>query len=176
KKEVYYCYECAAGNYKQELFVINGTSGARSYLEEKHQIDPKSSIKKNSFIRKSVLDQQKGTATASNFFWKDSVKKFKELLIHWIVYCHITFFQLENQYFHELLFFLNLALLNHLSKAARTIRNWVMNAFLSKKQQLKEDLQHSSSRISISFNLWTSPNPYTILGIVTMWIDATGKQ
>ena len=134
KKDVYYCYECVAGNYKQELFVINGTSGARSHLEKKHQIDPKSGIKKNSFIRKSVLDQQKGTATASNFFWKDSIKKFKELFIYWIIYCYTTFFQLENQYFYELLFFLNPALLNHLPKAARTIRNWVMNAFLSKKQ------------------------------------------
>ncbi|PVH93482.1 hypothetical protein DM02DRAFT_475901, partial [Periconia macrospinosa] len=26
KKEVYYYHECAVGNYKQELFVINGTS------------------------------------------------------------------------------------------------------------------------------------------------------
>lgn len=51
-----------------------------------------------------------------------------------------------------------------------------MNAFISKKQQLKEDLYHSRSRISISFDLWTSPNPYAILGVVAMWIDATGKR
>ncbi|XP_044721908.1 restless-like transposase [Hirsutella rhossiliensis] len=51
-----------------------------------------------------------------------------------------------------------------------------MDAFLSKKQQLKEDLQRSRSRISISFDLWTSPNPYAILGVVAMWIDATGKR
>ena len=79
---MYYYYEYAVRNCKQELFVINGTSEASRHLEEKHQIDPKSGIKKNSFIQKSVLDQQKGTATASNFFWKDSVEKFKELLIH----------------------------------------------------------------------------------------------
>ncbi|KJZ69640.1 hypothetical protein HIM_10979 [Hirsutella minnesotensis 3608] len=84
--------------------------------------------------------------------------------------------ELENQYFRELLFFLNPALLNHLPKAAKTIRGWVMDAFLSKKQQLKEDLQRSRSRISISFDLWTSPNPYAILGVVAMWIDATGKR
>ncbi|KFA65673.1 hypothetical protein S40285_09799 [Stachybotrys chlorohalonatus IBT 40285] len=40
KKEVYYYYECAAGKYKQELFIINGMSGVRSHLEQKHQIDP----------------------------------------------------------------------------------------------------------------------------------------
>jgi hypothetical protein len=171
KKEVYYCHECAVGNCKQELFVVNGTSRARSHLEEKYQIDPQSGVKKKGRTRKSILDQQKSAATANNFFWKNSVEKFKELLIRWIVYCHIAFFQLENQYFRELLFFLNPSLLNHLPKAAKTIRSWVMDAFLSKKQRLREDLQCSRSRISISFDLWTSPNPYAILGIVVMWID-----
>ncbi|KAG7410232.1 putative AC transposase [Fusarium oxysporum f. sp. raphani] len=162
KKEVYYCHECTAGKNKQELFVINGTS--------------KSGIKKHSSTRKSVLDQQKSAAATNTFFWKDSMEKFKELLIRWIVYCHIAFFQLENRYFRELLFFLNPALLNHLPKAAKTIRSWVMDAFLSKKQRLREDLQRSRSRISISFDLWTSPNPYAILGVIAMWIDTTGKR
>ncbi|KAG7410168.1 putative AC transposase [Fusarium oxysporum f. sp. raphani] len=176
KKEVYYCHECTAGKNKQELFVINGTSKVRNHLEQKHQIDPHSGIKKHSSTRKSVLDQQKSAAATNTFFWKDSMEKFKELLIRWIVYCHIAFFQLENRYFRELLFFLNPALLNHLPKAAKTIRSWVMDAFLSKKQRLREDLQRSRSRISISFDLWTSPNPYAILGVIAMWIDTTGKR
>jgi hypothetical protein len=175
KKEVYYYYECAAGKYKQELFIINGTSGVRSHLEQKHQIDPQSGTKRHSSTRKSVLEQQRSAAAASTFFWRDSIEWFKELLVHWIVYCHIAFFQLENQYFQELLFFLNPALLSHLPRAAKTIRSWVMDAFRSKKQQLKEDLQQARSRISISFDLWTSPNPYAILGIVAMWIDADGR-
>ncbi|KAL9563891.1 hypothetical protein ACKAV7_011926 [Fusarium commune] len=176
KEEVYFCHECTAGKNKQKLFVINGTSKVRNHLEQKHQIDPQSGIKKHSSTRKSVLDQQKSAAATNTFFWKDSMEKFKELLIRWIVYCHIAFFQLENRYFRELLFFLNPALLNHLPKAAKTIRSWAMDAFLSKKQRLKEDLQRSRSRISISFDLWTSPNPYAILGVIAMWIDTTGKR
>ncbi|KAI8396506.1 hypothetical protein FOFC_18604 [Fusarium oxysporum] len=97
KKEVYYCHECTAGKNKQELFVINGTSKVRNHLEQKHQIDPQSGIKKHSSTRKSVLDQQKSAAATNTFFWKDSMEKFKELLIRWIVYCHIAFFQLENR-------------------------------------------------------------------------------
>ncbi|KAG9382389.1 hypothetical protein A1F94_006310 [Pyrenophora tritici-repentis] len=137
KKEVYYCHECRVGKSKQELFVINGTSRIRNHLEQKHQIDPQSGIKRKGSVRKSIIDQQKDGAASSIFFWKESVEKFKELLIRWIVYCHIAFFQLENQYFRELLLFLNPALLNHLPKAAKTIRSWVMNAFISKKQQLR---------------------------------------
>jgi len=164
------------GKYKQELFVINGTSRVRNHLEQKHRIDSQTGIRRKNSPQKSVLGLQKDAAASSAFFWKDSIEKFKELLIRWIVYCHIAFFQLENQYFRELLFFLNPALMNHLPKAARTIRSWVMTAFMSKKEQLREDLQHSKSRISISFDLWTSPNPYAILGVVAMWIDAAGKR
>jgi hypothetical protein len=176
KKEVYYCHGCATGKHKQELFVINGTSRVRNHLEQKHPVDVQSGVKKPSSTRRSVLDQQRSAAVTSTFFWKDSMEKFKELLICWIVYCHIAFFQLENRYFSELLFFLNPALLNHLPKAAKTIRIWVMDASRSRKQRLREDLQRSRSRISISFDLWTSPNPYAILGVIAMWIDATGKQ
>ena len=99
KKEVYYCHECAAGKYKQELFVINGTSGVRNHLERKHQIDPQSGVKRHSWKRKSVLEQQTDAAAANTFFWKDSIEMFKELLVRWIVYCDIAFFQFENQYF-----------------------------------------------------------------------------
>jgi hypothetical protein len=175
KKEVYYCHECVVGKYKQELFVINGTSRVRNHLEQKHQIDSQTGMRKSS-APKSVLDQQKDAAASSAFFWKDSVEKFKELLIRWIVCCHIAFFQLENRHFRELLFFLSPTLMNHLPKAARTIRSWILTAFTSKKQQLMEDLHQARSRVSISFDLWTSPNPYAILGVVAMWIDATGKR
>lgn len=65
--------------------------------------------------------------------------------------------------------------MNHLPKAARTIRSWVMNVFMSKKQQLKEELHQMRSRLSIYFDLWASPNAYAVLGVVAMWIDATGR-
>ncbi|KJZ70187.1 hypothetical protein HIM_10410 [Hirsutella minnesotensis 3608] len=161
KKEVYYCHECVAGKYKQELFVINGTSRARNHLEQKHQIDCQNGVKRTGSGQKSVLDQQKDAAASIAFFWTESMDKFKELLIRWIACCHIAFFQLENRHFRELLL-LSPALMNHLPKAARTIRSWVMNAFESKKEQLREELHQARSRVSISFDLWTSPSPYAI--------------
>jgi ribosomal protein L36 len=56
KKEVYYCHECATGKRKQELFVINGNSRVRNHLEQKHQVDPQSGVKKPSSTRRPVLD------------------------------------------------------------------------------------------------------------------------
>ncbi len=36
------------------------------------------------------------------FNWFD-IKRFKALLVRWIVYCHVAFIQMENVYFRELL-------------------------------------------------------------------------
>ncbi|KAI1528170.1 restless-like transposase, partial [Pyrenophora tritici-repentis] len=58
------------GKSKQELFVINGTSRIRNHLEQKHQIDPQSGIKRKGSVRKSIIDQQKDGAASSIFFWK----------------------------------------------------------------------------------------------------------
>lgn len=68
KKEVYYCHKCAVRKYKQELFVINGTSGVRNHLERKHQIDPQNGVKRHGWTRKSVLEQQTGAAATNTFF------------------------------------------------------------------------------------------------------------
>ena len=47
---------------------------------------------------------------------------FKALLIRWIVCCHIAFFQFENAYFRQLLFFLYPGLYKFLPRVGNTIR------------------------------------------------------
>ncbi|XWX00794.1 hypothetical protein V2A60_008815 [Cordyceps javanica] len=63
-----------------KLFVINGTSGVRSHLDQKHHIDPQSGKKRRGSSRAPVLEQQRSAAATSTFFWRDSIEKFKELL------------------------------------------------------------------------------------------------
>ena len=54
--------------YRQELFVVNGTSKVRNHLEQKHQIDSRIGIRRKASTQKSVLDQQKDSAASSVFF------------------------------------------------------------------------------------------------------------
>jgi hypothetical protein len=55
------------------------------------------------------------------------------------MYCHIAFFQFENEYFRSLLFFLYLGLEKLLPKAASTICGWVVKAYKRWKKELKID-------------------------------------
>ncbi|KAG9385555.1 polyprotein [Pyrenophora tritici-repentis] len=61
-----------------------------------------------------------------------------------------------------------------LISALQSLKSWKrLEEEISKVQ---EHLSQFDVRISISFDLWTSPNPYAILGVVAMWIDTTGMR
>ncbi|KAL6406438.1 HAT domain-containing protein [Ilyonectria robusta] len=57
----------------------------------------------------------------STVIFKRRFDEFKELLIRWIVYCYIAFFQIENLYFRNLLFYIFPGLTTLLPKASLMI-------------------------------------------------------
>ncbi|KFA81821.1 hypothetical protein S40288_09571 [Stachybotrys chartarum IBT 40288] len=112
----------------------------------------------------------------STLVFKRRFDGFKELLIRWIVYCHIAFFQIDNLYFRELLFYVFPGLTTLLPKARLVIRRWIIEAFEARKDSLRQEMQATHSNISISFDLWTSPNYQAILGCVAHFINRSGKR
>ena len=47
-----------------------------------------------------------------------------------------------------------------------SLRNWAMEEFDIEKAKVKSTLQQSYSKIHLSFDIWTSPNGYAVLGAV----------
>jgi hypothetical protein len=175
-KRFWYCYLCEQQHRQQELPVSGkGNTTALDHLESKHQIDRKTgelkSTKKDP-SQPSIIDFN----TISTLVFKRRFDEFKELLIRWIVYCHIAFFQIENGYFRELLFYVFPGLTTLLPKARLVIRRWIKEAFDIRKERLRRDMEEAHSSISISFDLWTSPNCRAILGCVGHFIDKDGKR
>jgi hypothetical protein len=101
--------------------------------------------------------------------------RLKALLVWWSMCCHIAFFRFKDCYFCELPDFLSPGLDTYLLRAGRTRRGWVMEAWQEKKQQIKEELHLDHSAISISFDLWTSPNGHAALGVYGHFISAAGQ-
>ena len=106
-----------------------------------------------------------------------NLERFKHLLLRWIVSCHIAFYQIENDFFRAILFYLSAGAAKQLPKASRTIRAWLMEAYSREKAELKRKLiEDTLSSIHISFDLWTSPNYLTIMSVHAYWIDLQGKR
>ena len=174
----YYCYLCERIKRKQELLVVSsGRTTAMDHLVEDHYMDKTTGLlnthRKPDEFNQPTIDEypeERSLDRARNF------ERFKQLLIRWIVCCHIAFFQFENVYFRKLLFFIYPGLEKFLPKAANTIRSWVINERERRKELLRKELKAAHSAISISFDLWTSPNGHAVLGVVAHFINKDGKR
>jgi len=177
KVQYYYCYLCERAKAKQELLIVSsGRSSALDHLCEDHYMDKVSGELNQSAPRASNQPTVEAYPAAWSLEFNRNFESFKELLIRWIVCCHIAFFQFENAYFRQLLYFLYPGLEKLLPKASKTIRNWVIKRFEQRKEDLRKELHNAVSAISISFDLWTSPNSYAVLGVFAHFINKDGRR
>ena len=174
-KRFWYCYLCEKKRCQQELPIVDkGNSTALDHIKQKHQIDQTGgSINCNQPGQRTICTL--GSSIARLVFQRD-LDAFKELFIRWIVYCHVAFFQMENDYFRELLFYLTPVLADLLPKAAKTIRKWVKDEFLTRKEALRKELIEAEAVSPYHLMFGQHPAAYAILGAVAHFVDNTGKR
>ena len=89
--------------------------------------------------------------------------------------CHISFVEVEDSDFQEMLKSLNGLVNDYLVKSGDTIRNWVEDDFIEAKRLIRDEvLARAISKIHISCDLWTSPNGYAMCGIAAHFIAHHG--
>jgi hypothetical protein len=136
-------------------------------MESAHNRDPSTG---------EVVVNQGTTSNALTLVTTVQKETFKVLLIRWIVGCQIAFFMMENKLFRDLIHCLNAAVAAYLPKATATIRRWIMAAYTQRKEDLKEELQLSISKVHIAFDIWTAGNWIGVICLWGYWADAAGKR
>jgi hypothetical protein len=165
-KEVYYCYLCEHKKSRQALPILCGNKGGLNHMAT-HGID-----KEGNQIEKRAAGQQ----VIMNLVAKTDFNEFKRLFVRWVIYCHIALLMIENEYFRELLRCLNAALSNLLPAARSTVRGWIIDEFEEQKDCIRKELESALTDIHLSFDLWQSPNYYSIISIFGHWIGSEGKR
>jgi hypothetical protein len=79
-------------------------------------------------------------------------------------------------YFRALLGYFNSRLAAFVPAAAKTVRRWLIAEFSEWKQRLKDDICSSKSKVSISFDMWTSPNFMSYIAVHGHFIDSSGRR
>jgi hypothetical protein len=171
----YYCKRCADHGKPGSLFIITrGNSSVVSHWKTKHQIDQNGNIiKPVGNIGKQLTGQGKKEGEGKVHQFRLDLKLFRLLLIMWIAHCHIAFRIVENAYFLALIRYLNSNLVK-LIPGRKTIRRWVIAEYHRRKRILRRELKHTRSKISISFDLWSSPNSLAVIAINAHFIDQAG--
>jgi hypothetical protein len=109
--------------------------------------------------------------TPSIFDWE--ILKLR--LIEWIVVMHIAFSQVENDWFRRFLAVISPSLEKWIPKASNTVKSWILAEFERRQEDIKKQIQASKSRIHLSFDLWTSPNHLSFVGVVGHYMSSQYK-
>ena len=169
QKEVYYCYICECEKKQQKLPVLCGTKGGIDHMML-HGYD------RDGARVEGLRNGLKRSSLFSNLVTTVNYDVLKRLFIRWIVYCQIAFTILENDYFRELLTFMNASLADLLPRAASTLRSWILDEYAEHKKRVQHEIGLAQSDIHLSFDMWTAPNGTAILSIYGHWISPAGKR
>jgi hypothetical protein len=105
------------------------------------------------------------------------VNEFRALFLQWIICCHIALFMVENPLFRRLIEFINQLFIQLLPSSANTLRQWVIEEHKRQKAAKKVILGKARSRITISFDTWTSPfGKKHILSVIAHFIDENWER
>ena len=83
---------------------------------------------------------------------------------------------IESESFREFIHTIAPALDAFMVSSSNTIRNWIMKLFKAQTLVIKRKLARARTKIHISFDLWTSPNRRSLVGIVAHWLDEDLKK
>lgn len=98
---------------------------------------------------------------------------FRQKLLRFIAVCHIPFSIVENAAFRDLMLYSSPHLRgdDSLTKSGTVIKTWLLELFITSQAILIAFLLSCNTQIHVSFDLWTSPNNYSMVGIVCHFID-----
>jgi hypothetical protein len=184
----YYCCQCIDEEKKTNPHMYkcgSGTDHIVRHWKSAHKIDhngdplPKGNIGAMLANQGSKLslngEETSQSVSITSLIFKIDFELLKMLLIRWIVYCHIAFYMFENLYFLAVIRKLNHGLAKHIP-GRKTIRRWVMAEFARRKVRLRREFRKARSNISMSFDLWSSPNCVAVIAINAHWIDSEGRR
>ncbi|KAI8401440.1 hypothetical protein FOFC_18309 [Fusarium oxysporum] len=157
---------------KSSLFVATNTTSPIEHLRRSHMITDADG---NAYEDSSRADSQPPSKrrclelpTA-----RSNVNKAKELTVGWIVTANLPFTAPSNPYMRRMLDLHDASLAKEVPWSRQSVRDTMRKLFEVKKGAISCQLEKAVTKISFSFDMWTSPNRYAFLGLHAHYLDAS---
>lgn len=145
----------------------HGPSNAEKHLRGRaHGLIPSSEVK----------EEEEESSVASQLIHQRasfSAETFRSKLLRFIAVLHLPFSIVEHSEFRDLMLYAAPRLRGNdaLPRSGTTIKLWMLELFVLQQAFLVAFMLDSGSQVHLSFDLWTSPNHYCMLGVVAHFID-----
>jgi hypothetical protein len=168
---IYYCKYCDHSALS--------TSGLRSHLKAKHQIQNEPRRTKQQIAEQSVtelydillaanrakdLDQEVLTRTIDQ-------QLVSQTLLDLIILHRLPFRIVQWPEFHNFCYALNPQSSTFIRTSHTSIKEQIKQHFLEKKDVVRKALQSARTKIHLSVDIWTSPNNHLLLAICASFVD-----
>ncbi|KAG4278295.1 hypothetical protein FPRO04_13926 [Fusarium proliferatum] len=156
---------------KSSLFVATNTTSPIEHLQRSHMIaEADDNADEDSYSSRADIHPPSKRRCLESPTARSNVNKAK---VGWIVTANLPFTALSNPYLRRLLDLHDALLANEVPWSRQSVRDTIRKLFEVKKGVISSQLQKAVTRISFSFDPWTSPNRYAFLGLHAHYLDAS---
>ena len=166
-----HCHYSAKQPRNPMLLKTNATSLVITHLRVKHRLNANSHVASPP-PRPSNQSSLDGFTTSSIEAPAFNLSTFKALLLRLVTTEQLPFKKLESDAFKELLIYLQPRLQGAIP-SRRSIRRLLGEAYDRSQASVEQALRQATTRINLSFDLWSSPGRrLALLGVVAHYLDA----
>jgi hypothetical protein len=147
-------------------------------MKAEHRISAEGEIPRSpEHHKKRKLDQylsgyDTATAIENTTLAGFNLLEFRALLLQWVIADNIAFNKIESPHLRRLVAYAN----PRAQMPSHTlISKWTSKAYDQQLEVVTETLASAITKVSLSFDLWTSGTSVALLGVVAHFIDARGK-
>jgi succinate dehydrogenase flavin-adding protein (antitoxin of CptAB toxin-antitoxin module) len=164
------------------ILSCRATSGPIRHLESHGYSKYKGRLvylrKKQNYSKDIPAKDHKGQGIRfGSFLLMSTADQFRALFLQWIICSHIALCMVENPLFRKLIEFINQLFIQLLPLSANTLRQWVIEEHKCQKTMKKRILHKARSRITISFDTWTSPfSKKHVLSVIAHFVDENWER
>jgi len=168
--KLWLCRLCHLARETSDAKVVNSTAHITNHIVKVHRIDPATGLLPDVTLRPSFsspFDAAKAAGSGtiiSHMPWQEEA--LQSALVDWVILKDVSFSNAVSPALRGLLTWNRSSLLPALPNSSTTMRKYILRTLEGRTIEVTQLLASSSSRISISVDVWTSSNYLSFLGVV----------
>jgi hypothetical protein len=174
RKQIWLCKTCHGQGLRDAAKLINGYAHVNTHLLKEHRIDvsgngnllPDAPRAPNNPWEAAAVA---GSSRATNHTpWQEEA--FQASVIDWVILQDQSFLNASSAELRGILTWNRHNLLNALPTSPATVSSYVHHTLVQRKAEIRTILRMAQSKIALSFDIWTSLNHLSFLGVVAHFV------
>ena len=159
------------------MVAADPTTRPARHLQEHHNYDANGDYAGKTSIpakRRTVTEQTQRQRQAQNSVFNR--QRYKALYTTFVLAERLSLRQGSSSHLHRLITERDPVIEDALPQSATTVRSWIESYYPLAKTQVMQSLAAARSRITVSFDGWTSRSNMDLLGVIAHYISADYEQ